>query len=357
MASIRTTLLTELLSSGVHAASGEQAMVTVSVTLSENVREYVWVGEIHHGKNERVVAMVAVPRTELASVQQSATGVVLRKQLLWSQEDAILDVALLDSSHMAVLDGGKVTLFHMEKGHWQRDQELPVQHAQAWPRDLRGRLVAGKDHLLDAYLPGTFCRTAQHGALVLECTANDLWPMGGEESALKTAWHVGGTESGLAAAMDAKKNFFTGTFTQLTTNAPHAERIATVPPFYSAVALPREKYVLWIFTAVDGSIHALDGMTDQIWSELPWGSDVAAVHTGCGSGWQVAASGKSDAGSDELRMYGVPDHEPITMSDSLSFPGRITALWAGSEAQAVVVIHNEETSQYEAYRVLFTCGD
>jgi hypothetical protein len=155
----------------------------------------------------------------------------------------------------------------------------------------------------------------------------------------------------LRAEFDAKRNYFTGAI------SPAVGKITSVPAFYSALALPREKYTLWVFASVDGTVHAVDGMTDQVWHAVPWGSDAAAVHTGCGAGWQVAASGKTDTGNDDLKVYDVPDREPMAMSAGLSFPGRITALWAGSEAQAVAVIHNEEASRYEAYRVLFTCGD
>ena len=342
VAAVRTALEGELAAHGAHLAASDQAAASVAVTLSENVREYVWVAEVQVGKNEKSVVMVAVARPEAGSAQAAGSGVVLRKQLLWTQEEAILDVAMLDSpdknsgAHMAVLDGSKVSLLHLEKGKWQKDQELPVQHERAWPRDLRGRLVVGKDHLLDAYLPGVFCSTAQHGGLVLECAAKDeAWPLDG----------------GLRASFDSKRNYFTGAI------SPALGRTASVPTFYSAVALPREKYVLWIFAGVDGTVHAVDGMTDQVWRGVPWGSDIAAVHTGCGSGWQVAASAKADTGKDELKVYDVPDREPMAMSAGLSFPGRITALWDGSEAQALAVIHNEEASRYEAYRVLFTCGD
>jgi hypothetical protein len=339
MASIRTALVGDLAGRGVHLAPGDQAAAGVVVTLSENVREFIWVAEIRVGTNEKSVTIVAVARADAASVQTADSGVVLRKQLLWSQEEAILDVALLDSAHMAVLDGGKVTLYHLDKGHWLRDQELPVQHAQAWPRDLRGRLAVAKDHLLDVYLPGVFCSTTQHPTLVLDCADRD------------EAWPLDGAGVGVRAAFDAKRNYFTGAV------APTLGTFASVPAFYSAVSLPREKYALWVFTAVDGTIHAVDGMTDQVWRGVPWGSDVAPVRTGCGSGWQVAASPKSDTGSDELRVYDVPDREPLAMSAPLRFPGRITALWGGSSAQAVVVTHNEEASRYEAYRVLFTCSD
>ena len=353
VAAVRTAVEGELGARGVHLTARDQAAAVVVVSLSENVREYVWVAEIWVGKNDKSVVMVSLARAEAGAVQAAGSGVVLRKQLLWTQEEAILDVAALDAAdkssgaHMAVLDGSKVTLLHLEKekGKWLRDQELAVQHERAWPRDLRGRLVVGKDHLLDVYLPGVFCSTTQRGAMALECAAKD------------EGWPVDSAGSGPRFVLDAKKNYFTGTFLERTRDAPNGRRYVNLPDFYSAVALPREKYVLWIFTAVDGSVHAVDGMTDQVWRGVPWGSDVAAVHTGCGGGWQVVASGKTDTGNDELRVYDVPDREPMAMSAGLSFPGRVTALWAGAGAEALVVVRNGDAGRYEAYRVGFTCGE
>ena len=340
MGAIRTALATELSGRGLHPAPADRAAASVTVTLSENVREFVWVAEIQVGKNARSVVMVAVPRADAALTPVAASGVVLRKQLVWSQEEPILDVAALDSgSHMAVLDGSKLTLLHLENGRWQADQEIPVPHAEAWPRDLRGRLALGKDHLLDVYLPGLFCSTTPKTPLGLECAARDV------------AWPLDGPGAGLSAVFDAKRNYFTGALT------PALGKFGSVPAFYSAASLPREKYMLWVFAAVDGSVHAVDEMTDQVWRGIPWGSDIAPVRTGCGGGWQVAAAGKSDGGNDELRIYDVPDREPLAMSAPLSFPGRITALWGGADAQVLLVSHNEEASRYEAYRVLFTCGE
>ena len=76
--------------------------------------------------------------------------------------DPILDVAVLEESsaptHIAVLDPEKVSLYRMQGGKWQQEQALGITHARPWPRDLRGRLIPARDHLLDVYLPGVICR-------------------------------------------------------------------------------------------------------------------------------------------------------------------------------------------------------
>ena len=48
--------------------------------------------------------------------------------------------------------------------------------------------------------------------------------------------------------------------------------------------------MLWMLAAVDGSIHLIDGMTDQIIRGAKWGSDLTAVRSNCGSGTQLLVS-------------------------------------------------------------------
>ena len=342
VASIKNLLRSELTASGVQVVGPERAAAAVNVTLSENVREYVWAAEVQQGTNPKVVVLVAAPRTDSLAGPQSFAGVQIRKQLLWSQDEQILDVAMIDTSgsqRMAVLDGSKLALYRMEGGRWQREQDWPLQHAKPWPRDLRGRLVPRKDHLLDIYLPGVFCRTLQKSPMALECLDRD------------EPWPLGGPEPELHAAFSLQRNFFAGAL------MPGLGKYTTAPPFYTAASLPREKYTLWLFTGTDGTVHLVDGLSDQIWRGATWGSDIASVHTGCGSGWQIVASGNKDSGADELRVYDVADREAVLVSAPLSLTGRVTALWTSAEHDAVVVIQNEEANRYEAYRVLFTCGD
>src|SRR5439155_82475 len=79
------------------------------------------------------------------------------------------------------------------------------------------------------------------------------------------------------------------------------------PPFYSAAPVPREKYTLWLFATVDGQVHLLDGITDQSAGKLSWGSDIAAVRSSCGSGWQILATRSGSGSNDSIRAYAFHD--------------------------------------------------
>jgi hypothetical protein len=338
---IRRGLLAELPALGVRLVNADQAGATVQITFSENLQDYVWVAEIRRGNNEASVVMVATSRPSLAGEEHPAAALIIQKTLLWTDENRILDVALVNSSpqYMIVLEPQSVVLFKFQDGRAQEEQLLPIPHAHPWPRDLRGRLVLRKDHLFDAYLPGTFCRSSTTVPLALNCyESDDPWPLGTDQS-------------GLSAFFTPSRNFFTGAL------SPGIEKQTTVRAFYSAAVLPREKYKLWIFAGVDGQVHLLDGMTDQTVERLDWGSDIASVRSGCGLGWQVLVTGNGQSPDETVRAFEIADREPVATGQPTEFEGGITAFWADSDGTgALAVSRNSETGRYEAYRLSIICG-
>ncbi len=337
---IRRGLLTRLAALGVRFVNAEQAAASVHISLSEDLRSYVWVAEIRQGANEPSVVMVSLPRPDMPSVEPEA-AMVLRKIPLWSQQERILDLGFIEGNpaRMAVLDSNGVVLYRLQDNRWQQEQSLPVAHSRPWPRDLRGRLILRKDHLFDVYLPGVFCRSAAGTAPAMTCyDSDDPWPIGTDLFSLN-------------ASFTATRNFFSGAF------SPGMGQLTTAPPFYTAAALPRDKNALWLLAAVDGQVHLLDGITDQVAGKLGWGSDIAAVRSGCGSGWQVLATGIGEGPSDVVRAFEVPDRAPIAASPPLEIQGSVTALWTESGgAGAVAVVRNSETGRYEALRLTLACG-
>jgi len=338
---VRRGLLTELGSLGVRLVNADQAAATVQITFSENLQNYVWVAEIHLGSNEGSVVMVATPRPSLAAAEHPVAALMIQKTLLWTDENRILDVALVNSSpqYMIVLEPESVVLFKFQNGRAQHEQSLAVTHLHPWPRDLRGRLILRKDHLFDAYLPGVFCRSSTTAPIVLHCyESDDPWPLGTDQS-------------GLSAFFTPSRNFFTGAL------SPGIEKQTTVKAFYSAAVLPRDKYKLWIIATVDGQVHFLDGVSDQTAARVNWGSDIAGVRSGCGLGWQVLVSGNLDGASETVQAFEIADREPVVIGQPEEFSGQITALWSDSDGtSAIAVSQNSETGKYEAYRLSILCG-
>ena len=337
---IRRGLLEELAAHGIHLGGEDQAAATLQITLSENLQSYVWVAEIQQGRNQSSTVMVVTPRASTPDPGRQSFPLTIHKALLWSDEDRILDVALPNGNppHMIILDPETIMLYVLQAGRWQQEQSLPVVHSRPWPRDMRGRLVLRKDHLFDAYLPGFLCHSTA-APLGMQCAESD------------DPWPLAPGQSNVSAFFAPTRNFFTGAL------SPAIGKQTTAPPFYSAAALPRDKYTLWVFSAVDGQVHWLDGMTDQLAGNLGWGSDLAAVHTSCGLGWQILATGSGNGPGDDVRAFEIADRAPVAVSQPMEFSGTITALWPDAEsATAIAVSHDEGMGRYEAYRLSLTCG-
>jgi hypothetical protein len=156
--------------------------------------------------------------------------------------------------------------------------------------------------------------------------------------------------SQITAFFAPTRNFFTGVLT------PAVGKFSTVPKFYSAGFVPRDRYMLWLFASTDGKVHMVDGMSDQA-SKLDWGTDIATVRTNCGAGWQVLAANSGEQLGDAVRAYEFPDRDPVAVSSAVDFPGELSALWTESRGDsAIAIVNNRETGSYEAYRLAVACG-
>jgi hypothetical protein len=360
---VQNGLRSVLEQSGIHFAKSEQAAASIALTLSENETSYVWVAEIHQGAGETAIVMVSVPRLGHSGAAYESMPTALRKISLWTQEGKILDLAVLEEnptpSRIGVLGAEDISVYRAaQNGKWQSEQILPISHNRAWPLDLRGRLISTPDHNLNAYLPGAICRVTLTAApFTIACHASDdPWPISirnTSSTVFPSAGSnptVGGPIIPLAGFFAPTRNYFTGVL------SPAAGKFSTVPKFYTAAFVPREKYTLWLFASADGRVHLIDGMNDQP-SSFPWGSDIAAVRTACGAGSQVLATASGDQAQDSIRAYEFPDRDPVAVSAAVDFPGPISALWTEARGDsAIAIARNLDTGSYEAFRLSLACG-
>jgi len=354
----RSAIQAQLRVNGVRTAAADQSMGSVSVILSESLREYVWTAEVAIGTDQPRVVLVSLPRLPSAAASSAALPITLKKTLLFTQEQPILDAALVDmaggamsgGAHLILLDASRVAVYHQQSGHWELETLLSIPHSRPFPRDVRGRLLLRRDHLFDAYLPGNFCRSSATMPLTANCSASDdPWPLTPEENVVNGGMGVNST-SGVRAFYAPARNFFTGVL------SPGIGKLSNVPSFFSAAALPRPNYTLWVLAAVDGSIHVVDGITDQAIRGGRFGSDLASVHSNCGVGTQLLISASGDQEHDSLRAYEIPDRDPVPVSSPLEFDGPITALWPdASLTGAAAIVKREGTGWYEAYRISISC--
>jgi hypothetical protein len=338
---IRRGLSASLSDSGVRVFEPDQAAATVRVTLSESLQNYVWVAEIQQGTNDAIVAIVATPRPDSAINPQSSPPLTLHATQLVAQPEPILDVAIREGTprRMLALGENAVTVYEFKDGHWFPGQPIAINHDRPLPRDVRGRIILRKDHLFDAYLPGMICRSTNASPLGLNCSrSDDPWPLQTEDF-------------GVSAFFAPARNFFTGAL------VPGIGQQKSAPAFYSAAALPRAKYALWIFAGIDGQLHLLDGINHQVEAKIHWGSDLAGVHAPCRQDWQVLAISAGSGTDDSVQAFEFADREPAAVSQSLQLNGNITALWtARGDDSATAVFRNSETGNYEAMQLTLACG-
>ena len=272
-------------------------------------------------------------------VGQNAPAITIRATPLVTQADPILDVAVLEANPPRVIVLGRtaVTIQEFANQRWSVVQSLRITSPNPLPRDARGRIFLRKERLFDAYLPGLACHSTNSAPLAMNCAlSEDPWPLQAQ---------------GLSAFFSPARNFFTGAL------VPGIGKQNSAPPFYSAAAVPRANYALWIFAGLDGQVHLLDGINQQVLTRIRWGSNVAAVHPACRPDSLVLADAADSEPTESIQAYAFADRDPSSVSPKLTFNGNITALWSmPSGESAIAVYRNSGTGNYEALQLNLDCG-
>jgi hypothetical protein len=336
---IRREITASLATAGVRVWQPDQASANIKLTLSENLQEYVWVAEIQAGANDSKVLLISTPRTNFAVAAPNAPPITIRPTPLVSQADPILDVAIVENNppRVVVLGRTAVTIQEFANQHWSIVQSLAITSPTPLPRDARGRIFLRKDRLFEAYLPGLACHSTNSAPLAMSCApSEDPWPL---------------QPQGLSAFFSPARNFFPGAL------IPGIGKQNSAPPFYSAAAVPRANYSLWIFAGLDGQVHLLDGINQQILGKVHWGSNVAAVHPACRPDSLVLADAADSEPSESIQAFEFADREPAAVSPKLPINGSITALWSTPTAESAIAVYkNSSTGNYEALQLNLDCG-
>ena len=336
---IRRELTSALATSGVRVWQPDQAAANIKITLSENLRDYVWVAAIQSGTSDAKVILVSTPRPDSAPSAPNAPPVTIRATALISQADPILDVAVVENGppRIVVLGRTAVTIQEFANQRWSVVQSLSISSPNPLPRDARGRIFLRKDRLFDAYLPGLSCHSTNSAPLAMNCAlSEDPWPL---------------QPQGLSAFFSPARNFFTGAL------VPGIGKQNSAPPFYSAAAVPRANYSLWIFAGLDGQVHLLDGINQQILNRVHWGSNVAAVHPACRPDSVVLADTADSEPTESIQAFEFADRDPASVSPKLAINGSITALWSTPSGESAIAVYkNSSTGNYEALQLNLDCG-
>jgi hypothetical protein len=300
-----------------------------------------------------LVDSVTLPKGQVTSMEGAGTVLKLDRQVFWQQSESMLDLALSNDPSgkpeiLVVLGRESLSLYTWIEGKWVLKDSTPLPHSKTPLRDLRGEIHI-YDHFFQFHLPGMECDGDAWQKLTFECE---------EQSGI---WHAE-FDFMLPFSLDAGRNFFAvdphyigpqksspGGFFSM---APHRQS----RPYY------QDQQTL---AGVDGHTYIyLSGNEREKFPEslerLPvnWGSDLAQISLNCREGSLVLASGAKDHSSrDTLQGFEVEPRTVTPLTATAEFPGPILSLKNTDDSEAIAIVFNLTTGNYEAYRVTVECDD
>jgi hypothetical protein len=352
---IRRLLEEDLKARGV-LASGAESANTIRVTLSENVRERLWVAEVVEGNETRVTMVRVGP----AVTQQAKTGsgVTLRRQTVLTTDEEVLATLEIGDGLVAVEAEEIVIYGHAAEG-WRQLKRVGIGQKKPLTRDPRGVILPlFEGGGFEAFVPGMECKGSYVagqpvGDWTVRCReSDDPWPVTWapvRETVAATQADISITP--VRAFYNATRNYFTGVISP--------EPGVDSPPFYSAAWLFRSASSAPLVTGgIDGKVQAVEnGALRPVSGTRDWGSDFAVLHSGCGTGTQIVASGSGEAAMDSLRAYEVPALEAVAASDPLAMDGTVTALGTAPDGKSVFAVVRSAADKFEVDRVTASCNE
>lgn len=331
---IQNAVFTAFRNAGVRLVKAETAVAEIEIVFSEDWQGYLWIAIIHEGSSSQMV-MKRLPRPERPVVAR-APALTVRKNTVWQQDAPILDF-FEDHQNLVVLEPDQLVLYVYDSGQWRGRYTLFINHPQPWPRDLRGRLKVNNGQIT-AFLPGTTC-TGAISPPSLECRPSD------------DPWQL--DQGQLVAFYSARRNFFTGILSGSSGGA-------SVVSFFSGATWPAADQKAWVFSGTDGRARLYQNdLSAPAALFNGWGSNVAAVHSGCGSGWQILATAATDTTRpDSLQAVEISGREAQVVSAPVDLAGAVHALWPSGKNNetANAVTYSQSSGKYEALVLTVACN-
>jgi len=367
---IRQLLIADLKAHGV-TVSGSESANSIRVTLSENWMDGLWVAEVGEGSETRVAMEMVGLVHKIGAAGAAQEQISLRKEHYWSQGLVLpllpfrnkysppVVAAVGTNSGLVVMDQDEISIysigftgFHLEKG-FEIPWRLPL------TRDPRGILILSEDgNGFTAFGPRLECtgsyalgtdNSGKNGDWSIQCRGgDDPWPL----SVTPAGATVNATANSAVPAkgfFNAARNYFTGVVVPASA--------VDLPPFYTSAAISRPNGAALLIGGIDGKVQMVTGGTlKPIAGTRDWGSDFAALHSGCGTGTQIIASSSGAAPADSLRAYELPAQEAIPASAPLAMDGTVTAMWTAPDGKSVFAVVRSAANEYEVDRVTASCN-
>jgi len=358
---IRRLLEQDLKAHGV-LASGTESANAIRITLSENTRERLWVAEVIEGNETRVAMVHLEPGAVQASVAKerlvlhrttfASTAELAGRWVTPPANEPVL-AAVGANTGLVILKQNEVMIFSMSSAGWREEQRIDLDHQRSMTRDPRGMLLPTADgNGFTAITPGAECtgsyatvtdNSGHYGDWSLHCReSDDPWPI-----------VQASTTSGagpIKAFYNATRNYFIGVV--------NGSLGVDLPPFYSAAILSRPaSRAALLINGIDGKVQIVEnGALKPVAGTRDWGSDFAALNSGCGAGAQIITSSSGEALTDSLRAYELPALEAIPASAPLAMDGTVTALWTAPDGKSVYAVVRSAADEYEVDRVSASCN-
>jgi hypothetical protein len=295
---------------------------SVLLTLSESINGYVGVVRVQRGENSDVL-MESMAGNVKSGNGQTGTTMGLQKQLMFSQEEPLLDADVIryKPKFLDALGKQQVAIYEWKENKWEIFNSRVLPRKTIPSRDLRA-VVGYSVDATAAVFPGEACRAGM-----------EPWHCEPETFHLRPSsvdWEL----------LESKK----------------------LPPWLSAAQFEINGQDALVITGEDGLARVYSQGTEAIAAIPGWGSAIASTHSGCGSGWQVLVTGRGDwSNPDRVAAVQIEDDKVSSISESVDVPGPIIAMHRTTSDKmpnhdmAIAVVHNLGTGLYEVYRIAISC--
>jgi hypothetical protein len=333
-----------------------RAELTLGADLSISVTEgpsHIYLVAEDSNQGRELIGSVMLPKGQFFSAERTVVALTVGRLLLWQQPEAMLGLAQSNDPSgkpdvMVVLGRESLSLYRWNQEKWLLKDTALLPHGKLPLRGLRGEIHLD-DHFFQFHLPGFECDGDAWQKLSFEC----------EEQA--GIWRAK-FDFMLPFSLDAGRNFFA-----VDSHYIGSKRFSLAGFFSVAPYFPSRKDF-----QDQGTIAAADGHTyvylsgnerekiPESLERLPvdWGSDLVSLSSDCREGSLVVASGSRDHSSqDTLQGFEVDPQAVTPVTAIAEFPGPILSLENANESEAVAIVFNLTTGNYEAYRVAIACGD
>ncbi len=333
----------ELTSRGFHFAAAASAQITVKVTLSADSDSRLWIAEYTQDAHTSVAIVSFAPQPSNPAATQGA--ILIQRQLALTQSEPILDFAFAGQSSdtntpLLVLTPASISVMRFRDKSWELHSMDYLQLSAAISRDLQGK-IAISGLTFEARLANILCSGTISDVGTTRCASSSgsPWDFPGAS---------GKSQSAIAAA---GRNWFDWSEAS-SANSPR-------PSFFGIAGFAAVDQSSWATTNTDGEIRVYgESSAEPIATASSFGSQIASVQTGCGTGWQILTTSAADYSKpDSIQAQEWTGREFRAVSAAMEFDGPVLALRRGTEMNSVrAIVHNLKTGMYEAYSLNVFCN-